>query len=80
MPHICGTGEIRNAGERRLFVAVGRSEQSTRYSVIGRQTFSQWERSMIPLVMSHLATQLGYSAGEFQALQLIVLAAFGVVD
>ena len=29
--------------------------------------------------MSHLA-QLGYSAGEFQALQLIVLAAFGVVD
>ena len=31
-------------------------------------------------LMSHLATQLGYSAGEFQALQLIVLAAFGVVD
>ena len=30
--------------------------------------------------MSHLATQLGYSAGEFRALQLIVLAAFGVVD
>ena len=30
--------------------------------------------------MSHLATQLGYSAGEFQALKLIVLAAFGVVD
>ena len=30
--------------------------------------------------MSHLATQLGYSGGEFQALQLIVLAAFGVVD
>ena len=30
--------------------------------------------------MSHLATQLGFSAGEFQALQLIVLAAFGVVD
>ena len=30
--------------------------------------------------MSHLATQLGYSAREFQALQLIVLAAFGVVD
>ena len=29
---------------------------------------------------SHLATQLGYSAGEFQALQLIVLATFGVVD
>ena len=28
----------------------------------------------------HLATQLGYAAGEFQALQLIVLAAFGVVD
>ena len=30
--------------------------------------------------MSHLATQLGYSAGKFQALQLIVLGAFGVVD
>ena len=30
--------------------------------------------------MSHIATQLGYSAGEFQALQLSVLAAFGVVD
>ena len=30
--------------------------------------------------MSHLATQLWYSAGEFQALQLIVLAAFGVMD
>ena len=30
--------------------------------------------------MSHLATQLGYSAGEFHALQLIVLAAFGFVD
>ena len=30
--------------------------------------------------MSHLATQLEYSAGEFQASQLIVLAAFGVVD
>ena len=30
--------------------------------------------------MSHLATQLGFSAGEFQALQLIVLSAFGVVD
>ena len=29
--------------------------------------------------MSHLATQLGYSAGDFQALQLIVPAAFGVV-
>ena len=30
--------------------------------------------------MSHLATQLWYSAGGFQALQLIVLASFGVVD
>ena len=30
--------------------------------------------------LSHLATQLGNSAGEFQALQLIVLATFGVVD
>ena len=30
--------------------------------------------------MSNLATQLGYSAGKFQVLQLIVLAAFVVVD
>ena len=30
--------------------------------------------------MSHLAIQFGYSVGEFQALQLIVLATFGVVD
>ena len=30
--------------------------------------------------MSHRATQLGYSAGEFQALQLIVLVMFGVVN
>ena len=38
--------------------------------------------NMVPSypLMSHLATQLGYSAGEFQALQLIVLATFGVVD
>ena len=38
--------------------------------------------NMVPSApfMSHLATQLGYSAGEFQALQLIVLAMFGVVD
>ena len=30
--------------------------------------------------MSHLATELGYYAGEFQALQLIVRAAFGAVE
>ena len=30
--------------------------------------------------MSHLTAQLGYSAGEFQALQLIVLVVFGLVD
>ena len=30
--------------------------------------------------MSHLATQLGNSAVEYQTLQLIVLATFGVVD
>ena len=29
--------------------------------------------------MSHLATQLGYSVGEFQVLQLIVLTTVGVV-
>ena len=38
--------------------------------------------NMVPSdpLMSHLATQLRYFAGEFQALQLIVLATFGVVD
>ena len=35
---------------------------------------------MLVTFVSHLATQLGYSAGEFKALQLIVFAAFGVVD
>ena len=30
--------------------------------------------------MSYLATQFGYSSEEFQALQLIVRATFGVVD
>ena len=30
--------------------------------------------------MPHLSTQHGYSAGEFQSLQLIVLVAFGVMD
>ena len=30
--------------------------------------------------MSHLAIQLGYSAGEFQTLPLIVLMTFVVVD
>ena len=34
----------------------------------------------IGLFMSHLYTELEYSTGEFQALQLIVLAVFGVVD
>ena len=43
--------------------------QNIRFSMVSLDPF-----------MSHLATQLGYSAGEFQALQLIVLAAFSVVD
>ena len=30
--------------------------------------------------MSHLDTQLGYSTGEFQALQMIVHVVFGVVN
>ena len=44
--------------------------------------FQNFGFNMVPSdpCMSHLATQLGYSAGEFQALQLIVLATFGVVD
>ena len=32
------------------------------------------------LYVTSIATQLGYSVGAFQALQLIVLVAFGVVD
>ena len=38
--------------------------------------------SMFPLdsFMSCLHSLLGYSTGEFQALQLIVIAAFGAVD
>ena len=38
--------------------------------------------NMFPLdsFMSCLHSLLGYSTGEFQALQLIVLAAFGAVD
>ena len=32
------------------------------------------------LWIGNLPGYIGYSAGEFQALQLIVLAAFGVVD
>ena len=38
--------------------------------------------NMLPLdsFISCLHSQLGYSTGEFQALQLIVLAAFGAVD
>ena len=43
--------------------------------------FQNIEFIMVPSdpFVSHLATQLGYSAGEFQALQLSVLATFGVV-
>ena len=35
---------------------------------------------LLEYFMSCLHSLLGYSTGEFQALQLIVLAAFGVVD
>ena len=36
--------------------------------------------NMFPLDMSCLHSLPGYSTGEFRALQLIVLAAFGAVD
>ena len=38
--------------------------------------------NMVPMgpFISHLDAQLGYSTGEIQALQLIVLAAYGFVD
>ena len=46
--------------------------------------FCPWTFSlnMFPLdsFMSCLHSLIGYSTGEFQALQLIVLAAFGAVD
>ena len=38
------------------------------------------QHGAIGSLMSHPAAQLGFSVGEFQALQLIVLAASGVVD
>ena len=43
---------------------------------------SKYRIHMVPSdsFMSHLANQFGYSAGGFQALQLVVLATFGVVD
>ena len=44
---------------------------------------SKWFLIISDPFMSHLATQLGYSAysaGDFQALQLIAFATFGVVD
>ena len=40
----------------------------------------QIQHGAIGPLYAHLVTQLGYSAGEFQALQLIVLATFGVLD
>ena len=44
--------------------------------------FQNIGNNMVPSgpFMSHPTPQLGYSAGEFQALQLIVHAAFGAVD
>ena len=47
---------------------------------LGLLFFIEFNTVLTDPFLSHLATQLGYSAGEFQALQLIVLAAFGVVD
>ena len=59
-----------NPSPPRMFLSLDLlSEYRIQHGAIERMTF-----------MSHLATQLGYSAGEFQALQLIVLATFGVVN
>ena len=66
-----------------LTLSIWRSAISHLTGCICLWTFFQNNRfNMVPSdpFMSHLATQPGYSAGEFQALQLIVLAAFGVVD
>ena len=45
-------------------------------------TFPNYGFNIVPSgpFMTHLDTQLGYSTGEFPALQLIVLVVFGVVD
>ena len=45
--------------------------------------FSPWTFPLIvrlDSIMSYLDSLLGYSTGEFQALQIIVLAAFGAMD
>ena len=54
---------------------------SLRMDLIPSNFFQNIGFNMVPSdpFMSHLATQFGYSAREFQALQLIVLATFGVV-
>ena len=79
----------------RMFVTFGiwfKQHFDTRYLVFCNlsppRMFCPWTFfqsigfNMVPsdALMSHLATELGYSAGEFQAVQLIVLVAFGVVD
>ena len=43
------------------------------------KTFISYAKVNLTFV-SYLNSHLGYSAGEFQALQLIVLAVFGAVD
>ena len=79
----------------RVFVTVGirfKQHFDTRYFVFCNlsppKMFCPWTLfqnigfKMVPsaLFMSHLDTQIEYSTGDFQALQLIVLVAFGVVD
>ena len=46
--------------------------------VYGQRDMQIWE--IKENVLIHIDIHIGYSAGEFQALQLIVLATFGVVD
>ena len=69
----------RGGGVVRWWGEVYKSQLRTRIPVVLYRLWScsNWD---VHVMMSHLATQLGYSAGEFQALQLIVLAAFGVAD
>ena len=53
----------------------------TRYVFFFHQFHERYEGYQLPeKYVSYLNSHLGYSAGEFQALQLIVLAVFGAVD
>ena len=59
-----------------------RVENRMRFDLLLSSPSDKISPSELPsdIFMSHLATQLDYFVGEFQALQLIVLVAFCVVE